>query len=155
LKNLSAAKQAAIMEYIQGEKRHSLVATSKWLKRQRIEATPAMLSQYRRWYLLQEKLKSSEEFALETTAEYKKRGWIKTLREERAVAQAIFNRIVLEEGDPKLWTMVERVNLLKDKVELDLRKYEDQKAETKKVVKKRKLSPDERQRRIRQILGTE
>ncbi len=68
------------------------------------------------------------------------RGWIKTAREERAAAQMFFNRLVLKKKDPKLWSMVERVNVSKDKVdleerrlELEARKYKDKKPKPKKV----------------------
>ena len=71
----------------------------------------------------------------------KERGWIKAAREERAAAQMFFNRSVLKKRDPKdVGSMVEKINLVKDKVGIEEEKLELQKKkfEDKRVKKKKK-----------------
>ncbi len=165
LKNLSDEKQAAIIEYMDGKtgkKGHTLAETVAWLQRSGIQTTITSLSRFRVWYLVRRKLDAHEVSTLEVVRECKRRGWIKTAEEERTAGQIFFNRMALDQQDPKLWGLMQRINLFTDKVvldkkkmELESQKYKDTRGEITKVVKKPKLSPDEKQARIRQILGTE
>jgi hypothetical protein len=162
LKNLPIEKQAAIIEYTDGKGGESLVATAAWLQADGIPASAEMVGNFRSWYLLRKQFNANEEACLDMAEECVKRGWVKTAEEERAAAQIFFNRMAVEQQDPDMWSKMERINLSKEKVELEKKKlklvskkYKDKTATTKKVVKKRKLAPEEKQRRIRQILGTE
>jgi hypothetical protein len=159
LRNLPAAKQAEIIAHVDGPGCESYVETAAWLKKDGIPATDKMISNFRDWYLLWQKFRDTEEFALELTRMCRERGWIKTAAEERAAAQVFFNRFVLKEGDPKLWSMMERVNLLSDKVkleekrlELQLKKYRD-KGDTGGNGEESGLSAEEREAAVKQILG--
>lgn len=159
LKNLSARKQAEIIAHTDGPGGNSYVETAAWLQKDGIPATAEMISKFRDSYLLFQEFKASEEFALEMTRLCKESGWVKTAEEERAAAQMFFNRAVLKKRDPKMWSMVERVNLLKDKVELDRKRLKLEMKERKgKAAKNRKieesgLSAEEKEAAIRQIYG--
>jgi hypothetical protein len=162
LRNLPIEKQDAIIEHIDGPGGNSLVATAKWLQADGIMASPDMVGNFRRWYLLRQQFEGNAMSALEMAKECKDHGWIETEEEERAAAQIFFNRMAMEKKDPKLWSLMQRINLSKEKVELDkkrleleTKKYQDKAGKGGKAVKKRKLTPEEKQKRIRQILGTE
>lgn len=165
LKNLPIEKQDAIVDHTDGRngmKPHSLPKTVAWLKSIGIKTNSHSLSDFRRWYLLREQMQADEDFSMQVVQTCRERGWIKTAEEERAAGQAFFNRLTLGRKDPKQWTQVQQINLSKEKMELEkeklklqTRKYRDKAEKGGEAVKKRKLSPDEKQRRIRQILGTE
>jgi hypothetical protein len=156
LKNLPPKKQAEIIAYAEA---NSYVETAKWLQKDDIPVTAELVSRFRDSYLLMQGFYESSDFALEMTQLCIEKGWVKTAQEERAAAQTFFNRAVLKKGDPKLWAMVERVNLLKDRVgleeqklELQSRKYKDKTAKGKKADDSG-LSAEEKDAAVKQILG--
>jgi hypothetical protein len=159
LLNLPAKTQTAIIAHI--DEGNTYVETAKWLTAEnKIKTTDTMVAKFYRFHLLRQRFKTSAELSLALAEECKERGWVKTIEEQRAAAQVFFNRMALDKQDLKLWSMVERVNIVKDKVELDRKKLELQTKKFReksgaKVVLKPNLTPEERQRRIRQILGTE
>jgi len=77
-----------------------------------------------------------------------KEGWLKTVEESRACAQAFFIELVLQKRDPHLWAIVERVNIARDKVALA--KGIGQKDEGGEGPE---LTPNEREHRVKEILG--
>jgi hypothetical protein len=164
LQQLPSETQDAIIQYLDGGdgvKGHSLRATVKWLHRQRIEISREPLRMFRQWYLLRQKLNNSSEISLQMAEECQNRGWVKSAKEVRTAAQVFFNNIVIEKGDPKLWCIVERVNLFKDKVELDQKKLKLLSRINKAKTAKSKtatnddtgLTPEEKEAAVRQILG--
>jgi hypothetical protein len=157
LKNLPAEKQAEIIGRL--DEGYSYVETVKWLEGAEISVLTETLSEFHRWYLLRHKLNTCSEVSLEKAAECRKRGLVKTLEEERLLAQFFFNRMAREEKDPKMWAMVERVNLAKDKVDLDKEKLKlvTQKLRDKPTDSKETegtgMSAEEKETAIRQIYG--
>jgi hypothetical protein len=91
--------------------------------------------------------------------ECKERGWIKTAEEERAAAQVFFNRMAVEEENPKMWTMVERMSLNRDKMALEREKFALKSKEHPEWPGGAKeedptgLTPEEKEAAVKQILG--
>jgi hypothetical protein len=159
LKNLPAEKQAEIIFHIDGLGGNNYVETAAWLNKDNILATPQMVSDFHRWYVMVHEFWENAEFALEMTAVCMKNGWVKNAREERAAAQTFFNRCVVAKRDPKLWSMVERVNLVKDKVDLEEKKLKlaARKLKAKSAAGKEpdgtRMSSEEKEAAIRRIYG--
>jgi hypothetical protein len=160
LKNLPPLKQAEIMARLEtvGE---TQMDVARWLVKENIPASEKLVGNFRKWYSMREDLWEDEDFVREMLAICKERGWVKTAREERAAAQMFFNRLVLRRRDPRMWSVVERVNLVKDKVgieeeklELQKRRYDDKKAKKKKNLPG-KMTDEEKEAAIREIYGME
>jgi hypothetical protein len=159
LRHLSLKRQTEIVARLDdGE---ALIDLARELTAEGIPTSGQMLSDFDRWFKLREKLWFDADFALELARECKRQGWIRTADEERAAAQVFFNRSVLTGKDPKVWSIVERVNIAKDKVELDRekmilmkREYRERKAKEKKVTAAvAPVSDEEKEAAIRQIYG--
>jgi hypothetical protein len=160
LKNLPIEKQMEIIERLEGPRAEIYSETAAWLREQGIPATSQIVSAFKEWFHLREKCKARAELSLDMAKECKEQGWINSADEERAAAQVFFNRMALSEQDPKIWSMLERVNLVRDKVVLEKKRLALQKKKFnakygKKRVKKSTMTADEKQKRIRQILGVE
>jgi hypothetical protein len=160
LKNLDAAQQAKIMEYLMGMdgvEGHTYAQTVKWLANQDIHTNRERLKHFRLWYALREKLQEVEAASVEMASVCKENGWLKTAKEERDAAQVFFNRLAINERDPKVWAIVERLAIARDKVILDEMKFEFeklQKAESKEeVVASDPASAEEKEQVVKQILG--
>jgi hypothetical protein len=160
LKNLPREKHLDIIHYLDGPGGNNNKAAAAWLRGDGIPATAPMVGEFVKWYYLREEFRARAEFSLDMAKECKEQGWLKTAGEERAAAQIFFNRLALNEQDPKIWSMLERVNLLRDKVVLDKSRLGLQKKKFKAKygkprAKKSTMTADEKQARIRQILGVD
>ena len=165
LRNLPREKQDAIIDYTDGrngQKAHSLSATVEWLKPQGTITSLWALGKFRRGYLMREQLMNDEAVALELIKTCKENGWIKTAEQERKAGQQFFNRLAIARQDPTMWVRLqqahfseEKVKLEKKKLRLEMKKREEQAGEAGGGPQEPLLTPEERQRRIRQILGTE
>lgn len=165
LKALPAEKQDALYKYVNGENgknSHTYSETMKWLwQREKIEVHNSALDRFLKWYSIRQELSDYEIVVKEIVEECKKNGWLKTAKQERLSAQIFFNRLVVNKKNPELWAVVEKINLAKDKISLDTKELEMKEKAHKRAVKNQQpetrlqLTPDEKQERIRQILGTE
>ena len=164
LKNLPREKQDAIIDYTDGrngQKAHSLRATVEWLKPQGIFTSFCALGIFRRGYLMREQLMNDEAVALELIKTCKENGWIKTAEQERKAGQQFFNRLAIARQDPTMWVRLQQVHFSEEKVKLEKKKLRfemkrrEQAGEEGGGQQEPLLTPEERQRRIRQILGTE
>jgi hypothetical protein len=160
LKNLDAEQQAAIMEYLMGMdgvEGHTYAQTVKWLAVQGIHTNRERLKHFRLWYALREKLQEVEAASMEMAKTCKENGWLKTAKEERDAAQVFFNRLAINGRDPKLWSIVERLAISRDKVILDEMKFDfekKQKAGAKQEgVSGPPASAEEKEQVVKQILG--
>jgi hypothetical protein len=160
LKNLDADKQAAIMEYligIDGVGGHTYAQTVKWLAVQGIHTNRERLKHFRLWYALREKLQEVEAASVEMAKTCKENGWLKTAKEERDAAQVFFNRLAINERDPKLWSIVERLAIARDKVILDEMKFEFERKSKERAkaegVAAEPASAEEKEQVVKQILG--
>ncbi|HEX4120711.1 MAG TPA: hypothetical protein VH619_08860 [Verrucomicrobiae bacterium] len=165
LKNLPKTLQAEVYEHLAGSEKmmgQGLQSTTNWLKdTKNINTNNTSLSTFRKWYGLRVRFNDTGELVKEMMEKCKKQGLIKTVEQERRVAQIFFNRLTIDKQDPELWALVENVNLDIDKSDRENQRVKMEKEEhkltlkTKKPVKKKEITADERQLRIRQILGTE
>jgi hypothetical protein len=160
LKNLPAKIQAAVIAHI--EQGNDFAETAEWLrKKARIEATSESVGALYRRHSLRELLQSSAELSQALAEECKERGWVKSVREQRAAAQVFFNRLALGKQDPKLWSMVEEVNIDRDKVDLERKKLrlrtrrQNDKPPKAKQVPDSGLTAAEKEAAVNQILGIE
>jgi hypothetical protein len=161
LKNLPQAKQCAIIDFLDGtptSKPHSFSKTVAWLKADGIPTNKASLCFFRSWFLRRKKMEANAAAALHIVEECKDKGWIKTRKEEEEAAQIFFNRMAMDEEDPKTWALAQGVSLRRDRLELEERKLkllEDRHAQTKEVVNNTQMTPEQKEERIRQIMGLE
>jgi len=159
LKNLPEEKQRAIMEYADGtetSKPHTLAETLKWLKADAITTSHATLEDFRQWFRLRQDMQEDEAMALQTVQACKENGWIKTRQEEEAAGQIFFNRQTQRRKDTKAWVLVQGVSLRRDRLDLEERKFkllQDRQARTKEVVNNTQMTPEQKEARIRQIMG--
>lgn len=181
LKNLAKARKDAIIEYMEVARIEEIVKrtdkmgvttettrlrtptfleTADWLAKDGIITSTSALSAWRSSYLLQLQMKANEAAALELVQEGKAQGWLETAEQEQAAAQIFFNRLAMSNQDPKQWAMVQKVEaareqrkLDREKLELELQKYKDDRAKSKTVLEDKTLSPEEKQLRMREILG--
>jgi len=159
LKRLPEDKQEAILEYW---RTHPIKQTVKWLKEGNITTSTDALSQFRVWYLTRKKYEERETRILDRIQLYKERDPSLTNEILTKMGEFIFNEIAIDQEDVKTWSVAQQVQLKREsqamdrkKLNLELRKYKDQKAKIKKINENTKWTPDEKQARIRQILGTE
>jgi hypothetical protein len=165
LKALPTEKQAEIYEYLIGGekiKAHSCRATVVWLKKtMRIKVSEQTVGKFRRWYVIRLELNEQNVVVEEVIEVCKKNGWVKTAKEERMAAQIFFNRLVIDKKDPELWAIVEKVSLARDKIGLEKQEIKMEAkshqvgAKSQQPAPRPQLTPDEKQERIRQILGTQ
>jgi aldehyde:ferredoxin oxidoreductase len=166
LKNLPSDRQDAIFEYLDGspdEKGHTYAQCVAWLKEQKIETNKTQLCNWRQWYIFRLRLKWCEEAARMTLEA--NLGEEKISDEELSRrGNRIFSLLAVRTCDDKAWsraqTLVQRnkrIGQIERKMEFELRRYEASAAreKEKQAEAKPKLTPDEVQERIRQIMGTE
>jgi hypothetical protein len=74
----------------------------------------------------------------------------------------MFSLLAIKTCDDKAWSRAQslvvrgqRLTLMERKMEFEIKKYEDQRAKIKELESKPQMTADEKQQRIRQILGTE
>ena len=166
LKNLPAELQDDIFEYLDGsadEKGHTYKQCIAWLQEKKIHTGRTQLCNWRQWYIFRRRLKWCEDTARMTVEA--NLGDDKLSDEELSRrGNRIFSLLALDTCDDKAWsrsqTLVQRNKRLAQierKMELELRKFEAElaKESQKKPTDAAKLTPDEVQERIRQIMGTE
>jgi hypothetical protein len=166
LKNLPAERQDEIFEYLDGspdEKGHTYKECIAWLAEQNIRTGRTQLCNWRQWYIFRARLKWCEETAQRTVEA--NLGEDKLSDEELSRrGNRIFSLLALKTCDDKAWSRSQslvirkqRLAQIERKMELELRKFEAElaKENQKKPSDAAKLSPDEVQTRIHQILGTE
>jgi hypothetical protein len=161
LKNLPEAKQQEIIDYANGTETsqpHKMIETVEWLKAAGIETSYTGLVNFRQWFMRCQQMLADEANSLQTVQLCKERGWIKTREEEEEAALIIFNRLTLDREDIRGWVLVQGVSLRRDRQELEERKFklmQKREDKTKEVVQDVKMTPEEKEERIRQIMGLE
>jgi hypothetical protein len=161
LKNLPPEKQQEIMDYLDGtgtSEPHSFEKTAEWLQASGIETSTSALKRFRPWFVIREAMEISEIASKEMVEECKKNGWIKTRKEEEAAGQIFFNRETVEQRNARLWALVQGISLRRDRLELDKRKLkltEELHAQTKEITNNTQMTTEEKEERIRQIMGLE
>jgi hypothetical protein len=159
LKNLDRTRQREIVDYLNGageQPAHSFKATLAWLRSKGIETSVSGISIFRTWYLRRAKMEANQASALDRVRKEKKKGMFKTPAEEKQAAQDFFNELALNQEDVHMWALVQRVDLARDRQKLEARKVkllEKSQTKPKEPVTETKLSTEEKEQRIRQIMG--
>jgi hypothetical protein len=159
LKNLDRTTQREIVDFLngaEGRAPHSIKATIAWLRTKGIETSLSVVSIFRTWYLRRAKMEAHQAAALDRVKEDKKKGKFKTLAEEKQAAQDYFNQLALDHDDVQMWALVQRVDLARGRQKLEARKVkllEKSKAKPKEAVTETKLTTEEKEKRIHQIMG--
>jgi hypothetical protein len=166
LKNLPSDQQDAIFEYLDGspdEKGHTYLQCVAWLAEQNIHTNRTQLCNWRQWYIFRLRLKWCEEAARMTLAANLGE---ENLSDEELSRRGnrIFSLLAVRTCDDKAWSRAQslvirkqRIGQIERKMEFELRRYETSVAreKEKQAEAEPKLTPDEVQERIRQIMGTE
>jgi hypothetical protein len=159
LKNLSRKRQREIVDYLDGtdgQAAHSLKNTAAWLESKGVKTAYRTVSRFRTWYLRRAKMEANQAAALDRVKADKKKGMFKTLAEEKEAGQIYFNHLAVDQDDVHMWVLMQRLALAKGQQELNARKIkllEESKAMTKEVVKNTEMTPEQKEERIRQIMG--
>jgi hypothetical protein len=103
-------------------------------------------------------MEANQAAALDRIREDRKKGMFKTLAEEKEAGQIYFNHCAVEQEDVNMWVLMQRLDLARRQQDLDARKIkllEERQAKTKEAVQEVKMTPEEKEERIRQIMGLE
>lgn len=159
LKNLPEKRQRAILDYLS---RHDHAETLQWLAKSGIHVSDSTLRGWRAWYFQRKEFLEMETASLGLLLNYKERHPGLTKKAMDEMGEFIFNAMALARRDVKTWSMAQNVQLKREhlamerkKLELELQKYKDQVQASRQTVNDPEMSPEEKQERIRQILGTE
>ena len=156
LKTLPDERQATIAQYARD---HSLEETVKWLIEDGLETSTGALSNFLSWYSLQQQLARNASTVETLLADYVKTDPKLPPEKIQAMGQAFFSAMCLAQQDPDAWVLVQRLNLQRSALALDerrislLEKKAAQSEATEKVLDDKKLSPEERALRIKEIYG--
>ncbi|MGP8200222.1 MAG: hypothetical protein ACLQU4_12050 [Limisphaerales bacterium] len=159
LKNMAPARQQALWEYMEGdkdEKGHSYKECIAWLEQDGIHTNKPRLSLWRDWYYSGLSLQRSAEVALRWVAEDKAAGKITTLEEELEAGQRFFSRLAMLQEDNSGFARIMTATMRKKAVKVTehkLKLLQSREAKARKVIKSTKLTPDEKEARVKQILG--
>ena len=130
----------------------------EWLEAEHgIKSSTGALSEFRSWWELRQLLRARQ-LKVDSKIEELSQDDRYTPEQLFAIGQKMFTMSAIEAEDIKTWFATQRLNLQTREQEIETRKLkllEAREAKTKEVVNDAKLSPEEKQQRIREILGTE
>jgi len=165
LMRLGPDPQHELFLYMEGdgkERGHTYKDCITWLTDLGVKTTKSRLSEWRSWYWMRllfqdcrETTKVMLENDLKGGAEY-------TDEQIERKGNWTFNLLAIKTRNDKMWARQQTLALRKKaitaterKVAFEIKKYEDQCAKAKAVESDPELTADEKQERIRQILGTD
>jgi hypothetical protein len=165
LKELGPELQQELYFYMEGvgkEKGHTYKQCVAWLAPQGVKTTKSQLSNWRSWYWMRLLFQECGE-TTEAIVEDEQKGGAKLTDEQiERKGNRTFNLLAIKTRNDKMWASQQTLAVRKQavaaterKVELEIKKYEDQRAKTREVESDPELTADEKQERIRQILGTD
>jgi hypothetical protein len=165
LKNLAPARQQALYEFMEGvgnEKGHSYAECIAWLAKDGLETSRSKLSDWRSWYSLRLCFQLCRDITTALMEDDKKPDQKYSDEDIQRKGDRIFSLLALKASDDKAWSRVRRVQVSQQavtatekKLELEYTKYADQRAKIKVVESDTVMTPEEKEERIRQILGTD
>lgn len=157
---LSDDRKDSILEYAES---HTLKEILSWLKDDGLSVKRSALS---RWLLLERHQRRAEDRQAQIDAIIKTaqdRGEIKTADELRQAGQILMEKVALSAEDPKLWFLTESLALKREKqviqrgalalMERRVKLLEEREAKTRQIVTSTKLTPEEKEARVKQALG--
>jgi hypothetical protein len=157
LRNLPEERQDEILGYCEA---HTQKETLEWLATEDISISRAALSDWRGWYLARKAYKEREARIMAFMAAYKERDPSLTKRALAEMGEFLFNTLAIEREDVKTWSAAQQVQIKRDdcklrgkKMRLELRRYKDQAARARDAVSNPTLTPKQREKRVKEILG--
>ncbi len=165
LKGRSPARQQALFEYMEGfadEKGHTYKECVEWLKSDGLETNKSQLCTWRKWYLIRTRLDWNHDLTSMLVEDDKMQNQKYTDAAIQRKGNHIFSVLAIQTCDDKAWSRVrslqvrqQAVAAIERRLELEITKYEDQRARTKAVAADPIMTPEQKEERIRQILGTD
>jgi hypothetical protein len=165
LKGLAPDRQQALHEYMEGagdEKGHTYAECLAWLQSSGVQTGVGNLSRWRTWYLQRLRFQWCHEITAMMVEDDRKAGQKYSDQDIQRKGNRLFNLLAIRTCDEKAWVRHQSLALRKQaiaaierKMEFEMQKYADQRAKTKSPEPAPEMTPDEKQERIRQILGTE
>jgi hypothetical protein len=157
---LPEGRQVEIVEYLDGDgakgKPHTTTEGVAWLEKKGISTSASTLSRFRSWRRLREELEEHAQTAKQITEELRKQGAIKTAEEEFAAGAVFFGRLALQRRDNPGFVRILRersrekiIRLMERRVALLERREKKIKA----AVSDGKMTADEKEARVKEILG--
>lgn len=158
LRNLPEDRQAAIIAMMEGPQNKSFAEIKKHLASDGLRVSENALSEFRSWYLLRRQFKEAEQ-STDTLVELLKLD-MPELSEEKLFryGQLIFSQMALKTQDPAVWTETQKLNLKKEEQRLQERRIailekKAAQADAARDVATSKLTPEEKEQRMKSIFG--
>ena len=165
LKSLPSNRQDALYEYMDGigdEKGHTYKQCVKWLKADGIETNNTQLCNWRGWYIQRLRLRWCQETMEAMIEDDKANGQKYSDEEIQRKGNRIFSLLAIKTCDDKAWSRtqslvvrLQRMAQIERKMEFEMEKYDDQRVKEERAESKPKMTPEEKEARIKQIMGTE
>ena len=165
LKNLAPALQLDLYEHMEGvgdQKGHTYAECAAWLAARDVVTTAGNLGKWRAWYLQRLRFQWCRETIEMILEDDRERGQKYSDEDIQRKGNRMFSLLAIHTCDDKAWaraqtlaTRKQAVATIERKLEFEIKKYEDQRAKVKDVEADARMTPEEKQRRIREILGTE
>ncbi len=165
LMRLGPDHQHELFLYMEGdgkENGHTYKDCIAWLGKLGVKSSNGQLSKWRSWYWMRLLFQDCHE-TTKSIVENERKG-DPELTDEQLERQGnrTFNLVAIKTRNEQMWARQQTLALRKKaitaterKVELEIKKYEDQRAKTKEVESNPELTADEKQERVRQILGSD
>jgi hypothetical protein len=165
VKGLAPALQQELYDYMEGvgdEKGHSYAKCIAWLKAQGVAASKSQLSEWRQWYWIRVRLGWSQELTNMLVEDDKKAGQKYTDEDLQRKGNRLFSELALKTCDDKAWARTQSLVVRKQaiaavekRLEFEIKKYEDRCAQAKEVESEPQMTPEEKEARIAEIMGTD
>ena len=166
LKNLEDERQAEILEYT---RKHRLADTAKWLAQDGITISGPALSNWRAWYLQKLAYDQREERILNKVLYYKEGHPKATKKELDDLGEDLFNRLAIDQEDVRAWSMAQQIQLKRErqaqqkkmvvlaskKLDLAVQKSKDEAAKAAKDSARPKMTREEKEARMKEVLTIE
>ncbi len=133
LKNLPEAKQDKIVHYAET---HSLSKTAAWLKRSGTTIGARSLGTFLCEYRLSQQFERHAAVVELGVADLLKRSPNITPEQVHEYGQSFFNRLAIEKQDPRIWNIIQQIELKKGKLQLEWQRYLDEANERRAKLKK-------------------
>jgi len=166
LKRLPTNRQEALYEYMDGigdEQGHTYAQCVEWLKEQGVETNKSQLCKWRGWFIMRLRLRWCED-TVEMIMVDEIKGRAKKISDEeiQRYGNRMFSLLAIHTCDDKAWSRAQslvvrrqRLDLMERKFEFEIQKYEDQCAKARKIEEEPQMTPEEKEARINEIMGTE
>jgi hypothetical protein len=116
LNRLTPERQRAVQDYALN---HTLAETIKWLADDGVKIGDTALSNWLSYLRLAQRMERCSGKADAIVEQGRAEGWIETAEEEQAIGQCLFNRMAMDEEDPKAWFLSQTIVLKRQKMEIE------------------------------------